>query len=109
MSTEQIKGCQLVYDRAALIALPTHMRQCYVTKLKTIMPTGSQLLLISVEYPLHEKSGPPFSLDYAEIKRLFATDSVELLAEIDQTGKGFARRRFATGYLLERAYRITLR
>ncbi|GAB2933000.1 thiopurine S-methyltransferase [Rheinheimera gaetbuli] len=108
LNTAQVAGCTLVYDRAALIALPTPMRQCYVAKLKALLPSGTELLLISVEYPLHEKAGPPFSVDYAEVHRLFAGDSIELLAELDQTGKGFARRRFATGYLLERAYHITL-
>ncbi len=104
----QVAGCTLVYDRAALIALPIQMRQRYVTKLKALLPAGAEILLISLEYPLHEKAGPPFSVDYAEVKRLFAHDRVELLAELEQTGRGFARRRFATGYLLERAYRITL-
>ena len=108
LTPAQTVGCQLVYDRAALIALPKQMRQQYVAKLKTLLGQGAELLLISVEYPLHEKAGPPFSVDYAEVCRLFANDKVELLAELDQTGKGFARRRFATGYLLERAYRIRL-
>lgn len=108
LSAAQVAGCQLVYDRAALIALPAQMRQRYIAKLKALLPSGTELLLISVEYPRHEKAGPPFCVDYAEVHRLFAGDSIELLAELDQTGKGFARRRFATGYLLERAYHITL-
>lgn len=108
LKPEQLQGCKLVYDRAALIALPMQMRQRYVAKLKALLPAGTQILLLSVEYPLHEKAGPPFSVDYAEVARLFAGDNIELVAELDQTGKGFARRRFATGYLLERAYRITL-
>lgn len=108
LTPAQTDGCDLVYDRAALIALPKHMRQQYVAKLKTLLPSGAELLLITVEYPQHEKAGPPFSVDYAEVRRLFISDKVELLAELDQTGKGFARRRFATGYLLERAYRISL-
>ena len=101
-------GCDLVYDRAALIALPRQMRQRYVAKLKSLLAPMAEILLISVEYPQHEKAGPPFSVDYAEVKRLFPEDKIVLLDELNQTGKGFARRRFATGYLLERAYRISL-
>ena len=106
LTPAKTNGCELVYDRAALIALPKKMRQHYVAKLKALLPLGTELLLITVEYPLHEKAGPPFSVDYAEVCRLFAGDNVTLIAELDQTGKGFARRRFATGYLLERAYHI---
>ena len=104
----QCADCDLVYDRAALIALPRQMRQRYVSKLKSLLAPGAQILLISVEYPQHEKAGPPFSVDFAEVKRLFPNDKVSILAELDLTGKGFARRRFATGFLLERAYCITL-
>lgn len=105
---EHVEGCRFVYDRAAIIALPPEMRQRYVAKLRQLLPAKTELLLISVEYPEHEKAGPPFNLDYAQINRLFHTEEVSLLAELDQTGKGFARRRFATGYLYERAYLIRM-
>lgn len=107
-SATELADCRLAYDRAALIALPEPMRQRYASKLQQLLPAGSTILLISLEYPQHEKQGPPFSVDQAEIKALFPQAEVELLAEIDLTGKGFARRRFVTSVLLEKAYRITL-
>lgn len=108
LQSGQVNGCRFVYDRAAIIALPLNMQQRYVEKMRQLLPAGSDLLLISVEYPPHEKAGPPFNVDYAQIKRLFYKESVSLLAELELTGKGFARRRFATGYLYERAYLIRM-
>ena len=108
LKPEQVDGCHLVYDRAALIALPPAMRQQYAEKLSAIFPAGVRVLLISLEYPQHEKQGPPFAVYYDELVTLFPNARIELLAEIDLTGKGFARRRFETSSLIENAYCITL-
>lgn len=108
LEREQITHCQLVYDRAALIALPPLMRQQYAAKLNTLLPAGTRILLISLEYPEHEKQGPPFAVFYDELVKLFPSAKIELLAEMELTGKGFARRRFETSSLIEKAYCITL-
>jgi thiopurine S-methyltransferase len=109
MQPEHVMACDLIYDRAALIALPQPMRQQYADKLQAILPHGAKVLLISLEYPQHEKSGPPFSVSREEIDALFPNAEIELLAELELTGKGFARRRFATSSLVEKAYCITLK
>lgn len=108
LTPEQIVGCNLVYDRAALIALPPAMRAQYAAKLQQLLPSNSTILLISLEYPKHEKQGPPFSVTHTEIEQLFSGAEIECLARLDLTGKGFAKRRFTTTSLVETAYRITL-
>jgi thiopurine S-methyltransferase len=108
LTAAQIGECDLVYDRAALIALPPPMRCQYVAKLRQLLPAGATILLISLEYPQHEKQGPPFCVPQDEIRTLFEGCKIEPLATLDLTGKGFARRRFATSLLLEQAYSITL-
>ena len=108
LTEQHISGCNLIYDRAALIALPLEMRQQYVQKLRQLIPKGGDILLISLEYPQHEKQGPPFSVPDKEIKQLFAGAEITLLGTAELTGKGFARRRFATSSLIETVYRITL-
>ena len=108
LQPEQVADCQLVYDRAALIALPPAMRQQYAAKLSALFPAGVRVLLISLEYPQHEKQGPPFAVHYDELVMLFPNAQIELLAEMDLTGRGFARRRFETSSLIEKAYCITL-
>ena len=55
-----------VYDRAALIALPEHMRKHYSGHLNKITSNAPQLL-ITLEYDQGVISGPPFSLSDAEV------------------------------------------
>lgn len=59
-----------VYDRAALIALPTEMRQQYWRHLASLLPSGAQGLLITLDYPQSQVAGPPFSVSAAEVESL---------------------------------------
>lgn len=61
-----------VYDRASLIALPQNMREDYVRVLMNLLPAGRHSLLITLDYPQQEMSGPPFSVCPAEVDRLFS-------------------------------------
>ena len=100
-----VSGCQFIYDRAALIALPAQMRQRYVQRLKQLLPHAT-LLLISLEYPEHEKQGPPFSVTAAEITQLFDFADINLCGIRNLTGQGFARRKFETSWLIEKGWLI---
>jgi thiopurine S-methyltransferase len=55
-----------VYDRAALIALPEHMRHDYSHHVRGLTGTAKQLL-ITVEYDQRQQAGPPFSVDIEEV------------------------------------------
>ncbi|OBP15259.1 hypothetical protein A5320_07750 [Rheinheimera sp. SA_1] len=100
-----VSGCQLIYDRAALVALPPDMRQRYAQTLKQLLPQAT-LLLISLEYPEHEKQGPPFSVSSAEISQLFDFADINLCGIRNLTGQGFARRKFETSSLVEKGWLI---
>ena len=79
-----LAGCTGVYDRAALIALPRDMREPYVDALLARLPLGCRGLLVTLEYPQHEKSGPPFSVDADEVQALYGDDwQVECLERRD--------------------------
>jgi len=103
-----VSDITLIYDRAALIALPSELRLRYVQSLRRNLPSAT-LLLISLEYPQDEKAGPPFSVSVAEIAQLFAGAEIRLLEEIDLTGVGFARRKFLTSQLVEKSWMIRWR
>lgn len=105
LPAEAVAGVELIYDRAALIALPEPMRVQYAAKLQQLLPTA-QMLLISLEYPQGEKQGPPFVVSPEEIRTLFANAKVELAGVHNITGQGFARRRFATSQLVEKSWWI---
>ena len=73
-----------VYDRAALIALPPEMRERYVRHLLSILPPNVQILLITLDYPDAEMSGPPFSVSIDEVVALYQLHAdIRLLAQQD--------------------------
>lgn len=74
LDAEALADCAAVYDRAALIALPPPLRQRYVHELCARLPAGCRGLLITLEYPQHEKKGPPFSVPEAEVLELYERD-----------------------------------
>ncbi len=79
-----LAGCTGVFDRAALIALPPQLRERYASELYVHLPSGCRGLLITLEYPQHEKAGPPFSVDENEVRALYAGDwNVALLERRD--------------------------
>lgn len=76
--------CAAVFDRAALIALPPPLRQRYAHELYRRLPPRCQGLLITLEYPQHEKDGPPFSVPEGEVRARYAGDwDVETLERRD--------------------------
>ena len=73
-----------VYDRASLVALPKNIRDSYVRHLLEILSPGTQILLITCEYPQLEMQGPPFSVSVSEVESLFGGhSSICLLARLD--------------------------
>lgn len=84
LDTEALADCQAVFDRAALIALPPDLRRRYVKELHARLPRGTRGLLITLEYPPHEKEGPPFSVPENEVDDLYARDwKIEVLERRD--------------------------
>jgi thiopurine S-methyltransferase len=73
----------LLYDRAALIALPPAMRPGYARQLQSLLPFEGRGLLISLEYDTTKMEGPPFSVAEPEVRTLFADFPVYKLLEYD--------------------------
>jgi thiopurine S-methyltransferase len=69
-----------VYDRAALISWAPGARAAYVKHVTSLTSPGTQTLLIAVEYPPEQMSGPPFPLIQGVIENLYADHhSIEVL------------------------------
>jgi len=84
LDAELLADCCGVFDRAAVIALPPDMRQRYAAELYSRLPAGCRGLMITLEYPQPEKSGPPFSVDEDEVRALYGHDwRIELLERRD--------------------------
>ncbi|QDH70612.1 thiopurine S-methyltransferase [Marilutibacter alkalisoli] len=79
-----LSDCNAVFDRAALIALPPELRRRYVDELQARLPADCRGLLITLEYPQHEKAGPPFSVTEDEVHALYDRDwAIERLERRD--------------------------
>ncbi|EIJ2221685.1 thiopurine S-methyltransferase [Vibrio parahaemolyticus] len=81
--TAPVSQADIVYDRAALVALPQDMREEYVARLKQLLNPGGRILLVTLNYPQEEMAGPPFSVSLEEIQQLFAGYKVTCL-NVDQ-------------------------
>ena len=107
LANEKLPSFDWVYDRAALIALPVEMQQQYVDHLLSFMADNTRLLLISLEFPVEEMSGPPFPIFIADIEKLFTNCKIECIATRELPDKRFAQRTFNVSSLVERGYLIT--
>jgi len=68
---DTLRGMGTVFDRASLIALPPDMRPRYAEHLKAIIPANAVILLVTLDYPQADMAGPPFSVEEAEVRRLY--------------------------------------
>ncbi|MDP5253476.1 MULTISPECIES: thiopurine S-methyltransferase [unclassified Vibrio] len=82
--TAPTEPVDLIYDRAALIALDEQQRQQYSQTLLRWLKPGGKVLLISLDYPQSQMDGPPFSVGESEIGKLFKGQTVTKLAEYDR-------------------------
>lgn len=71
VSAEVLGLVDVVYDRAALVAMPANMRSQYTSHLMKITNTAPQLL-ICYEYNQQLIDGPPFSVSETEVNHHYA-------------------------------------
>lgn len=77
----------VVFDRAALVALDPASRARYVDGLHRLLRPGGHILLIAFAYDPSRVDGPPWSVDAATIERLFGDRfSIETLAVRSEEG-----------------------
>lgn len=97
----------LIYDKAALIALPVGARARYAAKIVTLSQkhTRPYCLLHLFEYNQEEMNGPPFSVPLTEIDSLYGSlFSITILEEAETEASKFEkfRRRGLRSILKER-------
>jgi thiopurine S-methyltransferase len=84
LAKSDLASTDAVYDRASLVALPSEMRGRYAHHLVSILPAGTQILLITFDYPQAQMAGPPFAVSVNEVESLYRDDAViQLLAQRD--------------------------
>ena len=84
LQSEDVRHCDAIFDRAALIALPPDLRVAYVKHLRTLFEAGRNTLLLTLEYDQTIASGPPFAVLESELNDYFAQGyAIELLQTMD--------------------------
>ncbi len=81
--TAPIQPVDIIYDRAAMIALPKEIQNDYVEKLKSLLLPAGKILLVTLDYQQEEMSGPPYSIPASKVRELFQGLKVTLLARED--------------------------
>ncbi len=96
-----------VFDRAALIALPSEMRTNYVDQLGLLLQPGTRGVLVTLEYPQNEMTGPPFSVTEQEVRKLYARDfQLDLIEDHDAFEENSRFRDRGLMVLREKVYRF---
>jgi len=76
-----LSECVGVYDRAALVALPSDMRARYAQHVYGQLSAHYRGILITLDYPQEQMDGPPFSVGDAEVQAIFASHSDALVID----------------------------
>ena len=71
LTEKHLEGVKAVYDRASLIALDEGLRQKYVQHLNDIIALGVRILLLTLNYPQHQRIGPPFAVSKLEVDSFY--------------------------------------
>lgn len=79
VSPEALGRFDVVYDRAALVALDAEMRAPYVATCRSLLADGGITFLIAFAYDQEKVPGPPWSIDAATVRQLYAPSPIEVL------------------------------
>jgi len=108
LTPERLGPVAAVYDRASLVSWAPEQRGRYVEHLWALTGTGTQTLLVTLEYRQAEMKGPPFSVDSEEVHRLYSRHhSIQELGRRDILGNEPRMRARGVSSLTDVCYRIT--
>jgi thiopurine S-methyltransferase len=97
-----------VFDRAALISWAPELRAAYVAHISALTSPGTQTLLITLEYPQTQMTGPPFSVTADDVEHLYArSHAIQKLSKQDILAHEPRLRSRGVSQLHEVSYRLT--
>ena len=107
LQSEDIAGCKLVYDRAALIAIDESNRMRYSAHMRAITPDDCDMLLVTLDYDQAQMAGPPFSVSQEEVIQHYRSEyKIELLENIEVVDEQPRWRKQGLTSLMESSYRL---
>lgn len=110
LTAADVAGVMAVYDRASLIALPPPLRQSYASHLRAILPGEFCALLVTMDYPQMEMTGPPFAVTEQEVRGLYQDHfTIEQMCSEDILEANPRFREQGLSRLLEKVYLLRTR
>jgi thiopurine S-methyltransferase len=110
LSKEYLANVGAVYDRASLVALPPDMRERYAQHLVNVLKPGTQILLITFDYPQIEMQGPPFAVSVNEVEALYSKYAdIRMLAQEDVLAQNPRFKQRGVSLMEEHVFLLTLR
>ncbi len=110
LQAQDLSDCKLVYDRASIVAIESFNRQTYKQKMLQIIPQGTPMLVITLEYDQDIIQGPPFSVPLNEIISLYSPPySVEILQKNELIDERPKWREQGLLSFTESAYRLSVK
>jgi thiopurine S-methyltransferase len=92
------------------VALPNGMRLDYVSRMSALLEPGVKIFLVTFDYPQHEMSGPPFSVEREEVEKLYQVwCDIKLLVSEDFLERELPLKERGLSQLNERVYRLVVR
>jgi thiopurine S-methyltransferase len=108
LTQERLGGVCAVYDRAALISWTPELRAAYVQHMTSLTSPGAQTLLVTIEYPQAQMTGPPFSVGADDVDRLYGPNhAIRNLSRTDVLASEHRLRSRGVTQLHEACYRLT--
>lgn len=95
-----------IYDRAALVALEPSTRERYVDVCRSLAKPDARTLLVAFTYDAPHVLGPPWSIDEATVRALFAKETTIEVLERRATSVSPRMRQSGVGAIEETAYLI---
>ena len=110
LGRDDLANVTAVYDRASLVALPVEMRRRYVRHMADILPSATQILLVTFDYRQTEMPGPPFAVSPDEVQALYRDYAgIHLLEQSDVLAQNPNFKARGLSRLHENIFLLTLR
>jgi len=101
-----LERCDLIYDRASMVAFPERQRDQYVAHLSTWLSASTPLFLITLSYDQNVMAGPPFSVQNHEVERHYQHKDIQQIHQKDVIDEGPRWRKVGLNSLIETAFKI---
>ena len=106
LENQKIGQFKAIYDRASIVAIEAIKRKKYVDHLVSFLSEDGIILLVTLEYDQNQMHGPPYSVSFSEVEKMFFKHGkIELLETKDIIDDRLRKK--GVDLILEKVIKIT--